>query len=586
LTPRKIGTYELIELLGEGGIGQVYAARDTVLGRQVAIKMLRSELSRDRNFIARFYNEAQSLGDLSHPNITTLHALHLEGREPFMVMELVHGRTLEAVLERVHHLPLRGSLAIIAQAVAGLTYAHQRGVIHRDIKPANLMVTDTGLLKIMDFGIARVRGTQRLTRAGQMFGTLLYASPEQIRGAEVDERSDLYSLAVMFYEMLAGNPPFTAENDHALMTAHLETPPPPLTGGVRNFDRRVQPAVMRALAKRPEDRFASVEEFGRAVGATAIRGDATDILQDYLGSAFRGAPPPTRLISAHREAGVNRQGERADSPAVEDGPRVSGRAGRGAAMRSPIAVFGAVLLAIAIGLGYVALGPKRSIAPLPQRAALEPSRPAPLQLAVQPPSQPPTPSAAIRIEPSQPLPVSPTAIDPPKPPPAPPLPSAGPPAAAAPAHLILPASAQPDNAPTLLPWTPAPREPAALPTPTLPQTERPVALLEPPPKLKPDLQGTVSGVESSSRIRVGKDWIDLYGVNDPTQRAHTREVLGYLQSSRGMVECYQKAGAKYQCYADGKDLALLALRSGLARLAPDAPAEYRTVPAQPTSSRE
>src|SRR5690349_17356499 len=166
MTPRKIGTYELLELLGEGGIGQVYAARDTVLGRQVAIKMLRSELSRDRNFITRFYNEAQSLGDLSHANITTLHALHLEGREPFMVMELVHGRTLEALLERVHHLPLRDCLAIVVQAVAGLGYAHQRGVVHRDIKPSNLMVTDSGLLKIMDFGIARVRGTQRLTRAG------------------------------------------------------------------------------------------------------------------------------------------------------------------------------------------------------------------------------------------------------------------------------------------------------------------------------------------------------------------------------------------------------------------------------------
>ena len=183
---RRIGPYQLLDVLGEGGIGQVYMARDTVLGRHVAIKMLRPELEdRDRSFITRFHNEAQSLGDLGHANITTLYALHLEGQEPFMVMELVHGHTLEAVLARVHRFPVSESLAVVAQITAGLAFAHRRGVIHRDIKPANLMVTDAGVLKIMDFGIARVRGTRRLTRAGQMFGTLLYASPEQIKGNDV-----------------------------------------------------------------------------------------------------------------------------------------------------------------------------------------------------------------------------------------------------------------------------------------------------------------------------------------------------------------------------------------------------------------
>src|SRR5262249_8430066 len=148
------------------------------------------------------------------------------------------------------------------------------------------------------------------TRAGQMFGTLLYASPEQIRGNDVDERSDLYSLAVVLYEMLAGSPPFSAENEHSLMTAHLESPPPPLTGQVSGIDPAVERAVIRALAKNPEERFATVEEFGRAVGATAIRGDAADILQDYLASAFRKTPQ-TRFIATYSGARVD-QGHAGD----------------------------------------------------------------------------------------------------------------------------------------------------------------------------------------------------------------------------------------------------------------------------------
>jgi len=219
MTGHTIGTYEVEGLLGEGGIGQVYAAQDTVLGRKVAIKMLRPELSSDRNFVERFYVEAKSLGNLNHTNITTIYALHTEGAEAYMVMELVHGYTLEALLQRVQRLTLRDSLAILAQAVAGMRYAHRRGVIHRDLKPANLMVTDDGLVKIMDFGIARVRGSEHLTRVGEFCGTFVYASPEQIRGEEVDERSDLYSLAIVLYRMLAGVPPFTSENEYALMTA-------------------------------------------------------------------------------------------------------------------------------------------------------------------------------------------------------------------------------------------------------------------------------------------------------------------------------------------------------------------------------
>jgi serine/threonine protein kinase len=322
MSTRTIGTYELDGLLGEGGIGQVYAAQDKSLGRPVAIKMLRPELSRDRNFVDRFHVEAKSLGNLNHSNITTLYALHAEGEEAFMVMELVHGFTLEALLARVQRLTLRDSLAILAQTIAGIRYAHRRGVIHRDLKPANLMITDDGVVKIMDFGIARVQGSQHLTRVGEFCGTFVYASPEQIRGEEVDARSDLYSLAIVFYRMLAGTAPFMSDNEYALMTAQLQTPPPPLAGRVPDLDADTEAVLMRALAKRPEDRFASVEEFGRAVGAMALRGESIDILQQLYTRVFESDDPEaTRIVTLRRPAADQTMPSNRPAPRTADGDR-------------------------------------------------------------------------------------------------------------------------------------------------------------------------------------------------------------------------------------------------------------------------
>ena len=296
-TPRMIGPYEIEGLIGEGGIGQVYAARDTVLDRQVAIKVLRPEMSRDRNLVDRFYVEAKSLANLNHPNITTLHTLHHEGVDVFMVMELVHGRTLAEILTRITRLTVAEALAVLAQAIAGLTYAHHRGVIHRDVKPSNLMITDEGVLKIMDFGIARVRGSQHLTRVGEFQGTLAYASPEQIKGDPVDGRTDLYSLGIFFYKMVSGDGPFAGLSDYALMTAHLHSPPPPLAGQVPALSGEAEAALMRALAKDPKERFPSVLEFGTAIGAMKIRHDSVEILQQVFAKAlYKGDEEDTKII--------------------------------------------------------------------------------------------------------------------------------------------------------------------------------------------------------------------------------------------------------------------------------------------------
>ena len=276
-----VGQYEIRDLLGEGGIGQVHAAYDTVLQREVAMKSLRPEMLSDTNFADRFRAEATSLARLNHPNITTLYSLIPDGKNLYMVMELVRGHTLDDILaKRNAPLDVRESLAIISQAADGLAYAHSMGVIHRDIKPSNLMVAENGVLKIMDFGIARVRGSQRLTRSGSIVGTLAYMAPEQLRGEEGDEACDLYSLAIVLYEMLTGTPPFSATSEYDLMQAQINQRPDRLTPRVPGLDSRVESAIMKALSKKPAQRFASTRAFSDALGASSLRMDAPKILHN------------------------------------------------------------------------------------------------------------------------------------------------------------------------------------------------------------------------------------------------------------------------------------------------------------------
>ncbi len=295
-TKRMVAHYEMRELLGEGGIGQVHAAYDTVLGREVAIKSLRPELLNDGSFVDRFRTEATSLARLNHPNITTLYALLPEGGNLYMVMELVRGRTLEALLhERGSAFEVGEALAIIGQAADGMSYAHGMGVIHRDIKPGNMILTDSGLLKIMDFGIARVQGSQRLTRDGSIVGTLAYMAPEQLRAEEVDARTDLYSLAIVLYEMLSGSVPFAAASDYDLMRAQIHTPPERLTHRVPGIEAQLDKALMRALAKKPADRYPSVADFKQALGNSVSRTEAVGIAQKVTRFAnVASFPEPVR----------------------------------------------------------------------------------------------------------------------------------------------------------------------------------------------------------------------------------------------------------------------------------------------------
>jgi len=298
---KTIGQYEIGELLGEGGLGQVHAAFDTVLQREVAVKSLRPELLNDTNFVERFRIEATNLARLNHPNITTIYSLIPDGKNLYMVMERVRGHTLEDILQkRKAPIDIRESLAIIAQAADGLAYAHSMGVIHRDIKPANLMIAENGVLKIMDFGIARVRGSQRLTRTGSIVGTLAYMAPEQLRGEEGDEASDLYSLAIVLYEMLSGSPPFSATSEYDLMQAQINARPERLIPRVSGLAPAVETALMRALSKKPAQRFPSTRAFSDALGASALRLDAPKILHNDTRlletPVLAPAPPQQRSV--------------------------------------------------------------------------------------------------------------------------------------------------------------------------------------------------------------------------------------------------------------------------------------------------
>jgi serine/threonine protein kinase len=249
------GRYQLDYRIASGGMGEVWAGTDLRLNRSVAVKMLSAQHSGDEQFRARFRAEARYAASLSHPGITSVFTYGenspLGG--PYLVMELVNGEPLSAILERVGRLSAYNTMDVVAQAARALDVAHQSGIVHRDIKPGNLLIMGDGTTKITDFGIAKARewGDPQLTATGIVMGTAMYVSPEQATGAVVTGSSDIYSLGVVAYECLAGEPPFVAEQPLAIAIMHKHNPVPPLPADV---PRQVSDLVMAMLAKNPEGR--------------------------------------------------------------------------------------------------------------------------------------------------------------------------------------------------------------------------------------------------------------------------------------------------------------------------------------------
>jgi eukaryotic-like serine/threonine-protein kinase len=272
---RTVSHYRILQEIGSGGMGVVYKAEDDRLGRTVALKFLPIELTRDENAKKRLLREAQAVSALQHHNICTIHEVdQSDDGHLFICMDYYEGETLKDRLAR-GPLSAEDAIDIVTQVARGLEEAHRRGIVHRDIKPANVVITNQGVVKILDFGLAKLGGETKLTKTGSTVGTAAYMSPEQVRGEDLDQRSDIFSLGVVFHELLTGASPFSAEHEPAVMHKILNVAPPPLrVSGVKRA-AELEPIVGRMLAKEPKERYPSAGEVLVALEQPAHGASAT-----------------------------------------------------------------------------------------------------------------------------------------------------------------------------------------------------------------------------------------------------------------------------------------------------------------------
>jgi eukaryotic-like serine/threonine-protein kinase len=296
----RLGVYEVLSALGAGGMGEVYRARDTRLGREVAIKVLPRERLKDEHRRRRFLQEARTLSTLSHPHIVTIHEIESSGDIDFIVMELVRGARLDALTSR-HGLAVRDLLRIAIPIADALAAAHARGIVHRDLKPANIVVRDDGTVKVLDFGLAKLMDTDEpppletatevggagLTAAGRLAGTVGYLAPEQAAGGRVDARSDVFSLGALLYEMATGRRAFDGGSTAAVLTAVVSAQPPPPTQLVATLPRELDRVILRCLRKEPERRYQTMLD---------VRNELQDLWDESQSPGTATVVPPGRRL--------------------------------------------------------------------------------------------------------------------------------------------------------------------------------------------------------------------------------------------------------------------------------------------------
>jgi len=269
-----IGSYLIISKVGEGGMGMVYKAHDTTLDRTVALKVLSPHLFRNQEFLNRFRIEAQAQARLNGPNIVTLHSMFEVPGSLVLVMEYVEGHTLDQRLHNEGRLSVASTVWVFEQALLGVERAHRMGIVHRDLKPSNIFITNTHEVKLMDFGVAKILDNKENTQSGSMIGTLMYISPEQIKGNDADFRSDIYTLGVTLYQAVTGVLPFEKKTDYEYMNAHLHEQALPPTSLQPAMPQELEDIILKAIDKEPDNRFQSAHEFRKAllkVGMVHVR---------------------------------------------------------------------------------------------------------------------------------------------------------------------------------------------------------------------------------------------------------------------------------------------------------------------------
>jgi serine/threonine protein kinase len=357
----QIANFRIIEKLGEGGMGVVYKAMDVDLERPVAFKMLSPELSHNPEIVERFRTEARAQANLNHVNLATLYAFLVQGGNAFIVMEFVEGENFDQLIRRRGPLPAEDAIPWFKQALLGIGAAHRMGIVHRDIKPTNLMLNRQGIVKVMDFGIAKVVGVRGATRTGMQLGTPAYMSPEQIQGRSIDVRTDIYALGITLYQMLSGHVPFEEGSDFDIMRHQVSTPPPPMIQLHPYAPAQYQNVVTKAIEKNPNDRYRSVEEFGAAL-------EHPGSLAATVAAAGYGSPPRTVLEtsggSGYATAAPLAQSQTTFPPMTPmAGPATPAPAGSSGRWNSRYTV-GVLVILAAVLLGIVMLARKPAPAPL------------------------------------------------------------------------------------------------------------------------------------------------------------------------------------------------------------------------------
>jgi eukaryotic-like serine/threonine-protein kinase len=291
------GRYRIVRKIGAGGMANVYLAEDQELGRRVAIKILNDRHANDDQFVERFRREAKNAAALSHPNIVSIYDRGEAEGTYYIAMEFLDGRSLKELIVGRGPAPVNVAVEYARQILSALRFAHRHGIVHRDIKPHNVLVDGEGRVKVTDFGIARA-GASQMTEAGSIVGTAQYLSPEQARGGNVDQRSDLYSLGVVLYELLTGESPFDGDTPVEIAMKHLSQVPEPPSTHRPDLPRALDQVVMRALAKNPEDRYQSAEEMDADLERVARGAAVSPETEEQATRIIRGAALPAAAAAA------------------------------------------------------------------------------------------------------------------------------------------------------------------------------------------------------------------------------------------------------------------------------------------------